>query len=107
MVVALMCVADEIAAESATLAAAERHMEGPMTCKECAHYFRFGFEDVCCVDRDTEGSGFLYVIDYPDEDQSQDGGCDLWEPSTTRRGGIKPLMSDETRRAASALGLGA
>ena len=102
-----MCVADAIAAESATLAAAERHMEGPMTCLGCAHHVRFGAEHVCCVDRDADGAGYLYVIDDPDEDQSQEDGCDLWEPDRPRWVEVGQLMSDETRRAASALGLGA
>jgi hypothetical protein len=109
-----MPVIDELAAESATLAAAERHMEGPRRCRDCAHCAALDLgggrrSHACCVDRDDGSGGALYGVD-PDEDQAWDGGCDLWEPERPRAwratAPLAPIATRDTMRAASALGLG-
>lgn len=96
---------DEMAAESATLADADRHMHMPLTCMECRHHTIFGTEDVCCVERDDGSDGYLYVIDHPEDDQSGDDGCGLWEPRGIRTSKVEMIVSDDTIRAARAMGM--
>jgi hypothetical protein len=109
-----MAGSDELAAESATLAAADARMGAPRRCRDCAHCAALDLgggrrSHVCCVDRDDGSGGALYGVD-PDEDQAWDGGCDLWEPERPRvrraAAPLAPIVTRDTVRAASALGLG-